>query len=46
VLTGSSGSLKGVNCNIPHRRVKTWGKALYEHAHLTSKMHFEAMRGC
>jgi hypothetical protein len=21
-------------CNIPHRRVRTWGRALYEHAHL------------
>jgi hypothetical protein len=30
VPTGLSGSLKGVDCNISHRRVKT----LYEHAHL------------
>jgi len=24
VPTGSSGSLKGVDCNIPHRRVRVW----------------------
>jgi hypothetical protein len=29
VPTGSLGSLKGVDCNIPRRRVRTWGRALY-----------------
>jgi hypothetical protein len=31
---GSPGSLKGVDCNIPYQRVRTWGRALYEHAYL------------
>jgi hypothetical protein len=34
VPMGSSGSLRAVDCNIPHRRVKNWGRAVYEHAHL------------
>jgi len=28
VPTGSSSSLRGVDCNIPHQRVRTWGRAL------------------
>jgi hypothetical protein len=33
-VDGVVGLLKGVACNIPYRWVRTWGKALYEHAHL------------
>jgi len=34
VLMGLSGSLGGVDCNISHRQVRNWEKALYEHVQL------------